>query len=127
MGSGIEKFEDLVAWQKARLLTKEIYQVTRRGAFAKDYGLSRQIQRAAVSIMSNLAEGFERNRQGEFHQFLSIAKASCAELRSQLYVAFDVDYLRQTEFKQLLTQAEEVARIIGGLRAAVEKRKNNAE
>ncbi|MBW4579087.1 MAG: four helix bundle protein [Tildeniella nuda ZEHNDER 1965/U140] len=123
VGSGIDRFEDLVAWQKARLLTKEIYQVTRQGAFAKDYGLSGQIQRAAVSIMSNIAEGFERNRQGEFHQFLSIAKASCAELRSQLYVAFDANYLNQAEFTQLLTQAEEVARIIGGLRASVERRK----
>ena len=124
MGSGVEKFEDLVAWQKSRLLTKKIYQMTRQGAFTKDYGLSGQIQRAAVSIMSNIAEGFERNRQGEFHQFLSIAKASCAELRSQLYVALDVGYFDETEFEQLLTQAEEVARIIGGLRAAVERRKN---
>jgi four helix bundle protein len=80
----IERFEELIAWQKARTLSREIYEVTRRGAFARDFGLSGQIQRAAVSIMSNIAEGFERGGRGEFHQFLSTAKASCAELRSQL-------------------------------------------
>ena len=91
----------------------------RHGTFAKDFGLSGQIQRAAVSIMSNIAEGFERGGRGEFHQFLSTAKASCAEVRSQLYVAFDIGYLDQRRFDQLLAQAEEVARIVGGLRASV--------
>jgi four helix bundle protein len=119
----IERFEDLIAWQKARLLTKEIYEVTRNGRFAQDYGLSRQIQRAAVSIMSNVAEGFERGNRGEFHQFLSIAKASCAEVRSQLYIAFDIDYLEAGQFEKLLAQAEEVGRIIGGLRIAVDKQR----
>lgn len=115
----IERFEDLIAWQKARLLTKEIYRVTRQGAFAKDYGLTGQIQRAAVSIMPNIAEGFERNRRGEFFQFLTIAKSSCAELRSQLYVAFDCGYINKDEFTKLMAQAEEVARIVGGLRTSV--------
>jgi len=119
----IERFEDLMAWQKARKLTQVIYQVSRRGAFAKDFGLSGQIQRAAVSIMANIAEGFERGGRGEFHQFLSTAKASCAEVRSQLYVAFDVGYLDQAEFDHLLAQAEEVARIIGGLRVSVQKQR----
>ena len=119
----VERFEDLIAWQKARELTRAIYEVTRQGAFAKDFGLSGQIQRAAVSIMSNIAEGFERGGRGEFHQFLSTAKASCAEVRSQLYVAIDVGYLDKTAFDRLLQQAEEVARIIGGLRAAVQKQK----
>lgn len=119
----IERFEDLIAWQKARELTRDIYQITRQGVFAKDFGLSGQIQRAAVSIMSNIAEGFERGGRGEFHQFLSTAKASCAEVRSQLYVAFDIGYLDQSKFNQLLTQAEEVGRIIGGLRASVSKQR----
>jgi four helix bundle protein len=119
----IERFEDLIAWQKARSLTYIVYQVTRQGAFARDFGLSNQIQRSAVSIMSNLAEGFERSGLGEFHQFLSTAKSSCAEVRSQLYVALDVGYLSQVEFEQLLAQAEEVGRIIGGLRAAIEKQR----
>ena|SRR6266446_542256 len=124
MSRSIERFEDLIAWQKARDLAREIYQITRQGAFAKDFGLSGQIQRAAVSVMSNIAEGFERGSRGEFHQFLSVAKASCAEVRSQLYVAFDVSHLTQTSFGGLLTQAEELARIIGGLRASVEKQRD---
>jgi four helix bundle protein len=119
----IDRFEELIAWQKARTLSREIYEITRRGAFARDFGLSGQIQRAAVSIMSNIAEGFERGGRGEFHQFLSTAKASCAELRSQLYVALDVGYLDQQKFHVLLKHAEEVARIIGGLRASVAKQR----
>jgi four helix bundle protein len=119
--SSIERFEDLIAWQKARTLTREIYQVSHLGAFSHDYGLAGQIQRAAVYVMSNIAEGFERNRATEFHQFLSTAKASCAELRSQLYVAFDIGYLEKAHSDQLLARAEEVARVIGGLRASVER------
>ena len=122
----VERFEDLVAWQKARLLASAVYRVSKQGAFGKDYGLSGQIQRAAVSIMSNIAEGFERNRSSELHQFLSIAKGSCAELRSQLYVALDVGYLSQDDFQELMSQAQEVARIIGGLRASVERRKDKS-
>lgn len=98
MAPRIERFEELIAWQKARVLTREIYEITRIGAFARDFGLSGQIQRAAVSIMSNIAEGFERGGRGEFHQFLSTAKASCAEVRSQLYVAFDVVILKSKSF-----------------------------
>ena len=122
--SRVERFEDLIACQKARILTKDIYQVTQQGAFARDFGLSGQIQRAAVSIMSNIAEGFERTYLGEFHQFLSIAKSSCAELRSQLYIALDVGYIDQIKFNKLLNQAEEVAKIIGGLRISVNKQKH---
>ena len=114
-----DKFEDLIAWQKARELTRAIYQVTTSGPFAKDFGLRDQIRRAAVSVMSNIAEGFERSGRSEFHQFLSIAKSSCAELRSQLYVSLDARYLSPSTFRQLILQAEEVARIIGGLRKAV--------
>lgn len=120
--SGVKRFEDLIAWQKARELTKMIYMTTCHGDFAKDIGLSGQIQRASVSIMSNLAEGFERGGRREFHQFLSVAKASCAELRSQLYIAFDVGYLSQERFSRLLVQAEEVGRVIGGLRVSIARR-----
>lgn len=120
----IKKFEDLIAWQKARQLMRLVYNATKQKDFARDFGLSGQIQRAAVSIMSNIAEGFERSRLGEFHQYLSIAKASCAEVRSQLYVALDVGYLEKSDFDNLLVQAEEVARIIGGLRAAVSREKS---
>ena len=114
-----------MAWQKARLLTRLIYQVTQKEPFSRDFGLSGQIQRAAVSMMSNVAEGFERGGRGEFHQFLSTAKALCAELRSQLYVAFDVGYLDQKEFGNLMARAAEVAKIIGGLRASVAKQRSN--
>jgi four helix bundle protein len=116
----IQKFEDLIAWQKARILTKEIYLATRSGAFSRDFGLSNQIQRSSVSTMSNIAEGFERNGSREFHQFLSTAKASCAETRSHLYVALD---LPDQEFQRLQSMAEEVGRIVGGLRASVEQKR----
>jgi four helix bundle protein len=122
----IEKFEDLVAWQKARVLTKGVYQSTREGAISRDYGLSGQIQRAVVSIMSNIAEGFERGGRSEFHQFLSTAKPSCAEVRSLLYVALDAGYINQARFTELMTQAQEVGRIVGGLRAAVAKQPRRA-
>ncbi|MCA1668571.1 MAG: four helix bundle protein [Thermomicrobia bacterium] len=119
--AAVERFEDLVAWQKARQLTASIYGITCSGAFAADYGLSRQIQRAAVSVMPNVAEGFERGRRAEFAQFLSIAKSSCGEVRSQLYVALDAGYLDQVTFDSLQAHAEEVSRIIGGLRSSVER------
>ena len=128
---GVERFEDLVAGQKARALAAAIYQVTASGSFAsgsfaRDYGLRDQMRRAAVSVMSNIAEGFERARPAEFHQFLSMAKASCAELRSQLYIASDVGYLDPGTFDTLLLQTEEIARLVGGLRASVERRRNEA-
>ena len=126
MSGKIEEFEDLIAWQKARELTRAIYEVTRMGAFAKDYGLSGQIQRAAVSIMSNIAEGFERGKPREFHQFLSIAKASCAEVRSQLYVALDAGHLDKETFHVLMVLAKETGKVIGGLRVSVERRRDTA-
>ena len=119
----IERFEDLVAWQKARVLTQTVYTMTRERTFAKDIGLSSQVQRAAVSIMANIAEGFERNRSGEFHQFLSVAKGSCAEVRSHFYAAYDAGYLNKDRFTEVLAQAEEVGRIIGGLRVSVASQK----
>jgi four helix bundle protein len=122
--SRIERFEDFIAWQKARELTKAIYMATRKGNFARDFGLCNQIQRASVSVMSNIAEGFERDGAGEFYHFLNIAKASCAEVRSQLYVALDVGYIDEQTFSELFAQTEEVGRLIGGLRNSVGKRRN---
>ena len=113
---GVSRFEDLIAWKKARELTRDVYRATKMDPFRRDFALSGQIRRASISIMSNIAEGFERHRPGEFHQFLSIAKGSCAELRSQLYVAMDVGYLETESFQGLLYSAEELKRIIGGLR-----------
>src|SRR5437899_1781460 len=123
MTTRIEKFEDFIAWQKARSLTREIYKITNLPAFSRDFGLKDQIRRSAVSIMSNIGEGFERGRPSEFHQFLSIAKGSCAELRSQLYVALDADYIPESRFHQLMSIATEVGQVVGGLRISVERRK----
>ena len=123
MSKKIKRFEDLIAWQKARKLTSEIYKVTTQGKFATDYGLKDRIRRAAVSSMSNIAEGFERGRPGEFHQFISVVKGSCAELRAQLYVALDVGYIAADRFNQLMGQAIEVSLILGGLRASIERRR----
>jgi four helix bundle protein len=82
----VKYFEDLEVWKEARHLTREVYRITSDSKFSKDFGLSNQSQRAAVSIMSNIAEGFERGGNPEFIQFLYVAKGSCGEARSQLYV-----------------------------------------
>lgn len=123
----VSRFEDLIAWQKARLLTKKVYEITRQADMARDFGLSGQMQRAAVSVMSNIAEGFERGTSAEYHQFLVIAKESCGELRSQLYIAMDVGYIDQTKFKELYTLAEETSRIISGLRASIARRRGTQD
>lgn len=124
MTQKVERFEDLIAWQKARQLASDIYRITSHGEFAKDFGLRDQIRRAAVSVMSNIAEGFDRGSRSEFHQFLVIAKASCAEVRSQLYVAQDVGYINQENFNTANSNASELSRIIGGLRAAVQRQRD---
>jgi four helix bundle protein len=121
MKEKIERFEDLIAWQKARELTKQIYDITRTGQFSKDFGLKDQIRRASVSVMSNIAEGFDRGGRAEFHRFLVIAKGSCAEVRSQLYIASDIGYIDKKYFDELYSLVSETSRIIGGLRAAVQK------
>lgn len=117
------RFEDLIAWQKARELTKRVYEATGNGHFARDFGLRDQVRRSPVSIMANIAERFERARQSEFHQFLSIAKSSCAELRSHLYVAHDAKYVDAVMFNDLMGLAQEVSLVLGGLRSAVQRRR----
>jgi four helix bundle protein len=125
MAGKITTFEDLIAWQKARELTKAIYRTTSAREFSKDYCLKDQMRRAAVSVMSNIAEGFDRGGRAEFHQFLVIAKASCAELRSQLYIALDAGYIGAEHFKQVVVLNQEVARIIAGLRKAVHRQRKS--
>ncbi len=117
----VEKFEDLIAWQKARVLTREIYIITRQQPFCDDFGLTRQMQRCVISIMSNLAEGFERGSRAEFRQYVIISKASCAELRSQLYAALDIGYITKEVFDKTNTLAQEVSRILGDLKASLSK------
>lgn len=108
----IERFEDIIAWQKARELTKIIYQTFQLN---KDYGFKDQIQRAAVSIMNNIAEGFERRGNKEFRNFLFIAKGSCGEVRSMLYMGLDCNYLTQESYNDLKIKTEEISRILSGL------------
>src|SRR5436305_11093801 len=124
MGGEILKFEDIIAWQKARVLCAAVYRVTSEGTFAKDFALRDQIRRATISVMSNIAEGFERGKPTEFHQFLCVAKGSCAETRSQLYVALDNGDIDQPLFDRLMASAEEVGRLVGALRVSVEGRRD---
>ncbi len=109
------KFEEIDAWQEARLLTRRIDEITSCQPFCKDYGLCDQIRRAAISVMSNISEGYERSGSKEFIQFLYIAKGSIGEIRSQLYIALDRNYINQNEFESLNDYANKVARIIAGL------------
>ena len=125
--AGVKRFEDLIAWQKARELARAVYDATKRDRFARDFGLRDQITRAAASVMSNLAEGFERGSRSEFHQYIVVAKASCAEVRSDLYLAHDVGYLDPGDFEKLMAQANEVARIVNALRSAIQKRRDQAK
>jgi four helix bundle protein len=111
----IERFEDIEAWKKARELTKFVYDASNQGVFLKDFALKDQMRRAVISITSNIAEGFERGGDQEFIQFLAIAKGSCGEARSQLYLAFDQGYLSQETFKRLCSDAESISRMIAGL------------
>ena len=118
-----QKFEDIEAWQKARALTRSIYQVSKEGEFSSDFGLLDQIRRASASVMSNIAEGFERSGTGEFVQFLSIAKGSVGEVRSQLYVAADQEYISKKTFDQLFMLAAEISKMIGGLMSYIRQSK----
>jgi four helix bundle protein len=117
--AGVQRFEDLVAWQKAREFTRQVYTVTRHDNFARDYALCDQMRRAAVSVMANVAEGFGRNSPSEFHHFLLIAVGSCQELRSHLYVALDCGYLADTEFQDLMTKVVDLGRTLNALRMSV--------
>ncbi len=111
----IASFEEIESWKLARRLTKEIYRLTSEGQFSLDFGLKDQIRRASVSILSNIAEGFERGGDKEFSQFLAIAKGSCGELRSQLYVALDQRYIDPDRFRSLLQLATEISQLLSGL------------
>ena len=113
--SSIQHFEDLEAWQVGRTLTKQVYKISRRGGFSKDYAMKDQIRRASLSITCNIAEGFERNSNKEFIYFLSIAKGSAGEVRSLLYAAFDERYISQEEFEELKRLTRQNINLIGGL------------
>jgi four helix bundle protein len=107
-----ERFEDIVVWQKTRILVFDIYQIFKSN---KDFSFRDQAQRATVSIMNNIAEGFERKGNKEFVKFLYIAKGSCAEVRSMLYIGTDLNYLSKNEFEKLNQQTTEISRMLSGL------------
>lgn len=111
----VKTFEDMEVWKEARRLTQRIYHLTKNEDFSKDFGLRDQIRRAAVSVMSNIAEGFERGGNQEFVQFLYVAKASCGEVRSQIYVALDQNYVANVEVGELTKSFKRLSSMISNL------------
>lgn len=107
----IEQFEDIIAWKKSKELSLEIY---KKFKHCSDFDFKRQILRAVLSIMNNIAEGFERNTDKEFKNFLYIAKGSCAEVRSMLYIAVELNYISESEFKKFHAASIEISRLISG-------------
>jgi four helix bundle protein len=107
-------FEEINSWQKSRLFNKRIYEITENVAFKKDFDLVRQIRRASVSISSNIAEGFERNTDKEFIYFLYVSKASAGEVRSQLYLALDLNYISKIEFDELYLNVSDISKLLSG-------------
>jgi four helix bundle protein len=116
----VSRFEDLIAWQKAKALCVQVYRVTETGRFSRDFGLRDQIQRASVSVMSNIAEGFDRNSRPEFARFLTFARGSAGEVRSQVYLASELGYIRPEEAAALIDACSEVTRILVALRKSLE-------
>jgi four helix bundle protein len=109
---GITKFEDILAWKKAKELTLSVYRLM---VFNRDFDFKNQLCSASVSIMNNIAEGFERQTDKEFIHFLNIAKGSSAEVRSMLYIAFELKYINQEQFTELYNLAVEIAKMLNGL------------
>ena len=119
--TAVTKFEDLIAWQEARKLVSMIYKITSDGLFSKDFGLKDQIQRAAVSAMTNIAEGFDNESTMEFARFLGMARRSSVEVQSLLYAALDAHYINEDIFKAHYEQARKTQAIIGGLKKGILK------
>jgi len=117
----IKNFEDLIAWQKARELAGSVYELTHHDKFSRDFGLRDQIQRAASSVMHNIAEGFESGSEPEFVRFLKMARRSAGEVQSQLYLALDVDYITEDERQKAHTLATEVKKLINGMMTYLRK------
>jgi len=119
--SKIQRFEDLIVWQKSMSLAEEIYRVTKVGEFSKDWGLRDQIRKAVVSIPSNIAEGYGRYRAADFKRFLTIANASAYEVRSQIQLAARLGYLGALEAEMIVKRCEEVSRMLIGLKRKINK------
>ncbi|GIW92424.1 MAG: four helix bundle protein [Pirellulaceae bacterium] len=122
----IRRFEDIPAWQEARILTKAIYTISAGGQWAKDYALRDQIRRASISVMSNIAEGFERRADNDYARFLAMAKASASEVKSQLYIALDQGYIDEIRFRELYERCQKVARFLGSFTRSLKKRTRDA-
>lgn len=120
----IQRFEDIQAWQKARELVRAIYHLTREGDLKHDFGLRNQVCRAAVSVMSNIAEGFGRKTDADFAHFLDMAKASTFEVQSLLYVMLDVGYIDEATYQTVYQQATETIRLIGGFAAYLRQQRS---
>jgi four helix bundle protein len=110
----IERFEDIEAWKEARKLVNMVYDISDKEKFPKDFGLKNQIRNASVSVMSNIAEGFDRGTNKEFIQFLTVARASASEAKSHLYVALDRSYIDPEKFGQIYDQISKVISLIDG-------------
>ena len=121
--SRLNTFEELECWKKSRLFNNDIYIITNNKFFKEDFDLRRQIRRASISVSSNIAEGFERNTDKEFKHFLYIAKGSAGEVRSQIYLSFDLRYLDRQTFQSLLIDIRNISKIISGLIKYLEKTK----
>jgi four helix bundle protein len=113
--TAFKSFEEIVSWQKARVLCKEIYILSSNDKFAKDFGLRDEIRRSAVSIMANIAEGYERKSDGDSKRFLNISKGSLAEVKSHLYIALDLEYISDDKFKKLASDIDEINKTLYGL------------
>ena len=120
----IERFEELDAWRSARQLTSRVYGITSGGGFSRDFGLRDQIRRAAVSVMANIAEGFESRTTPLFIELLGRARGSAGEVRAQLYVALDVGYLRVEQYEELSKLASKTSSCITGLIRYLERKKH---
>lgn len=118
--AGITRFEEIEAWKTARQLTNMVYNFGNQAGFNKDFGLRDQIRRASVSVMSNIAEGFESRTDTQFINFLGMAKASAGEVRAQLYIAFDQKYITEEQFKEAYALAQASARQIAKFIAYLE-------
>jgi four helix bundle protein len=123
----IKKFEDLPIWQLALKVTKEIYDLTNKKEFSKDFSLRDQIRGAIISVSSNIVEGFEKNNNNEFIRFLKIAKGSVGEVRNQLYIALAVNYITEQEFDKINKELEDLANQIGGFIVYLEKKRKSKE
>ena len=119
---GVNRFEDIRAWQEARVLTKQVYALTKDGALSRDFGLRDQLQRAAVSVMANIAEGFDCDSHAEFARFLGFSRRSSVEVQSLLYAALDAGYITPEIFKEIYEQANKTKAMVSAFKSSLQRR-----